>query len=52
LEVDDEAFPLKGPLVSQLLHECDEIRGYLPGSTLKEAVRRQRTGLPLMLWQG
>lgn len=50
LEVCDEAFPLKGPLVGQLLEQCDEIRGYLPGQTLKEAVRRQRTGLPLILW--
>eukprot|EP00747_Dinoflagellata_sp_TGD_P028011 gnl/TRDRNA2_/TRDRNA2_132973_c0_seq1.p1 gnl/TRDRNA2_/TRDRNA2_132973_c0~~gnl/TRDRNA2_/TRDRNA2_132973_c0_seq1.p1 ORF type:complete len:425 (+),score=70.67 gnl/TRDRNA2_/TRDRNA2_132973_c0_seq1:73-1347(+) len=37
-----EAFPIEHPFVGELLIQCDEIQGYLPGPMLDEALKQQR----------
>mmetsp|Transcript_974 Transcript_974/g.2480 ORF Transcript_974/g.2480 Transcript_974/m.2480 type:complete len:364 (-) Transcript_974:121-1212(-) len=50
LEVAEE-FPLQGQGISNLMVPCPQIRAYVPGPKLEEALQRQRDGLPLVLWQ-
>lgn len=51
VEVADEAFPLRGAAVEQLMVPCDALRAYVPSAKLEEHLQRQRDGLPLVLWQ-
>jgi len=49
LEPCTDAFPVKSRFVGRLLEPHDEIQGYLPGEVLKQAIRRQHHGMPLVL---
>eukprot|EP00933_Yihiella_yeosuensis_P001163 TRINITY_DN101903_c0_g1_i1.p1 TRINITY_DN101903_c0_g1~~TRINITY_DN101903_c0_g1_i1.p1 ORF type:complete len:173 (-),score=39.73 TRINITY_DN101903_c0_g1_i1:71-589(-) len=44
IELSEFIFSIESFLVDQLLIQCKEIGGYLPGSDLEEALERQRTG--------
>jgi len=49
LEPCEDAFPVQSRFASHFLEERAEIRGYVPGEVLKQAIRRQRAGMPLVL---
>lgn len=51
IEVCEKTFPVRNRFASDLLMECPEIKGYLPGPGLLKALSLHKDGGPLCIWK-